>query len=150
SVPAVCYDRINRSFLVDDERSTHLMGMAIKRRRLMDSGPRRGVTIRTYLVAMALVASLAALVAAFPQFQGLASGARPEDTGSKAVPAPRPGPAARVEVHALGQLAPEAGLINVGARPGARIDQIAVKEGDEIAGGAVVAVLEGHAQAQLQ
>jgi HlyD family secretion protein len=116
----------------------------------MDSGPRRGAAIRTYLVPMALMACLAALVAAFPYFQGLASGAKPEDTGSKAVPAPRPAAAARVEVHALAQLAPEAGLINVGARPGVRIDQVAVKEGDEIAGGAVVAVLEGHAQAQLQ
>jgi HlyD family secretion protein len=56
----------------------------------------------------------------------------------------------RVHVHALARLAPEAGIINVGVRPGIRIDRIAVKEGDEVAAGAELAVLEGRAQAELQ
>lgn len=52
---------------------------------------------------------------------------------------------------ALARLLPASGLIAVGARPGARVVELKVNEGDQVAAGAVLAVLEGHdiAEAQL-
>jgi HlyD family secretion protein len=54
------------------------------------------------------------------------------------------------EVHALARLEPASGLILVGARPGARIEQILVAQGDQVSPGQVLAVIEGHDQAQAQ
>ncbi len=51
---------------------------------------------------------------------------------------------------ALARLVPANGLISVGARPGIRIDEIKVKEGDQVSQGTVLAHLEGHAAAQHQ
>ena len=45
---------------------------------------------------------------------------------------------------ALARLVPANGLISVGARPGIRIDEIKVKEGDQVSQGTVLAHLEGH------
>ena len=56
----------------------------------------------------------------------------------------------RSTVVALARLLPMAGLISVGARPGLRIDEIKVKEGDQVSEGAVLAILEGHAEARNQ
>ncbi len=53
-------------------------------------------------------------------------------------------------IHALARLEPASGLIVVGARPGVRIEEVRVAEGDEIKAGAVLAILEGHTQAQRQ
>ena len=54
------------------------------------------------------------------------------------------------EIHALARLEPASGLILVGSRPGARIEQIAVGQGDKVASGQLLAVLEGHDQATVQ
>ncbi len=54
------------------------------------------------------------------------------------------------DVHALARLEPAAGLIIVGARPGARIEQIEVGAGDTVKPGQVLVVLEGHEQARAQ
>jgi HlyD family secretion protein len=121
----------------------------------MKSGPRPGALLRSSLGSLVLIACVAALVALLPQWRGAAAGAgagvRPEEsTSPPAGPGPAPGPGARTEVHALAQLAPDAGIVTVGARPGVRIERIMVKEGDEVTAGAALAVLEGHAQAELQ
>jgi HlyD family secretion protein len=54
------------------------------------------------------------------------------------------------QVHALARLEPASGLVVVGARPGARIDKIQVAQGDLVTPGQVLAILEGHDQAQAQ
>ena len=54
------------------------------------------------------------------------------------------------DIHALARLEPASGLILVGARPGARIERIAVSQGDKVASGQLLAVLEGHDQAIAQ
>jgi HlyD family secretion protein len=54
------------------------------------------------------------------------------------------------DVHALARLEPAAGLIVVGARPGARIERILIAQGDTVSAGQVVAIMEGHDQAQVQ
>ena len=58
--------------------------------------------------------------------------------------------ASRPQVHALGRVEPSTGLIVVGSRPGARIVEIRVSPGDAIKEGQVLAVLEGHDQAEAQ
>jgi HlyD family secretion protein len=54
------------------------------------------------------------------------------------------------DVHALARLEPASGLILLGARPGARIEQVSVKPADMVSAGQVVAILEGHDQARAQ
>jgi HlyD family secretion protein len=93
---------------------------------------------------------LSALAAVFLVVRGAASQANPEERTSRPAAGAPAAPKARLEVHALARLAPEGGIINVGVRPGARIDRIEVKEGDVVAAGAELAVLEGRAQAELQ
>ena len=56
----------------------------------------------------------------------------------------------RTAVVALARLRPAAGLIAVGARPGIRVEEVKVKEGDQVAEGTVLALLEGRAAAQHQ
>jgi HlyD family secretion protein len=56
----------------------------------------------------------------------------------------------RSAVVALARLEPAGGLISVGARPGIRIDAIAVKPGDQVSQGTVLAILEGHDAAENQ
>jgi HlyD family secretion protein len=51
---------------------------------------------------------------------------------------------------ALARLEPASGLIAVGVRPGTRIDQVRVQEGDQAAEGQVLAVLEGRGAAERQ
>ncbi|MGP0068567.1 MAG: HlyD family efflux transporter periplasmic adaptor subunit [Isosphaeraceae bacterium] len=58
--------------------------------------------------------------------------------------------APRSAAVALARLVPTEGLISVGVRPGIRIDEIKVKEGDQVSQGAILAVLEGHAAARNQ
>jgi len=113
----------------------------------MSHGPR---PVRV-LLPIALLAGLAAVIAGLPVFWGAASRANPEERSPVKNGAAAPSPSrARLEVHALARLAPQAGIINVGVRPGVRIDRIEVKEGDEVTAGAELAVLEGRAQAELQ
>jgi HlyD family secretion protein len=57
---------------------------------------------------------------------------------------------ARSEVRALAHLEPESGAIAVGARPGMRVEQVRVAEGQEVKAGELLAVLEGHDQRQHQ
>jgi HlyD family secretion protein len=57
---------------------------------------------------------------------------------------------ARTEIHALARLEPASGLITVGARPGARVDVVHVKSGDEVKAGQLLFELEGHDAAKLQ
>jgi len=111
----------------------------------MGRGSRRGTSIPPIV----LLSCPAALAAVLPLFWVAASLARADERTPKPV-SPAPAPKVRAEVHALARLAPEAGIINVGIRPGVRIDRIQVKEGDEVAPGAELAVLEGRAQAELQ
>jgi HlyD family secretion protein len=47
-------------------------------------------------------------------------------------------------------LEPLTGLITVGARPGARIERIEVRQGARVAAGQLLAILEGHDQARAQ
>ena len=54
------------------------------------------------------------------------------------------------DVHALARLEPASGVIVVGGRPGARIDRIQVRAGDNVKPGQVLAILEGNDQAQAQ
>lgn len=56
----------------------------------------------------------------------------------------------RAAAVALARLLPTSGLTAVGARPGARIVELKVKEGDQVAAGAILAVLDGHDTAQSQ
>jgi HlyD family secretion protein len=64
---------------------------------------------------------------------------------------PAPGASASTGgIHALAKLEPASGLIVVGARPGARIERINVAQGDLVNPGQVLAILEGHDQAQAQ
>jgi HlyD family secretion protein len=51
---------------------------------------------------------------------------------------------------ALARLLPASGLISVGARPGARVVEVKVKEDDQVSAGTVLAILEGHDSARLQ
>jgi HlyD family secretion protein len=112
----------------------------------MSHEPRRARS----LFPIVMLACLAAMAAAFALLRDSVSGANPDELAPKAVTPTAPATKARVLVHALARLAPEAGIINVGVRPGVRIDRIEVKEGDEVATGAELAVLEGRAQAELQ
>lgn len=79
----------------------------------------------------------------------------PEPTRALAqstAPSVRPNPAASdgEAVHALARLEPAAGVITIGARPGARIESVVVAEGATVGKGDVLAVLEGQAQAKTQ
>jgi HlyD family secretion protein len=97
-----------------------------------------------------MLACLGTMAAVFALLRGSVSEATPEEQAPKAV-SPTPSAAkGRVQVHALARLAPESGIIRVGVRPGVRIDRIEVKEDDDVAAGAELAVLEGRAQAELQ
>ena len=71
-----------------------------------------------------------------------------ETTGSGGQPSRATGEPG--DVHALARLEPASGLIIVGARPGARIERIEVGPADGITPGQVLAILEGHDQAQAQ
>ncbi len=77
-----------------------------------------------------------------------ASAVQPEVTGSAGQPAGAP--VQPGDVHALARLEPASGLIIVGARPGARIERIEVGPADSVTPGQVLAILEGHEQAQAQ
>src|SRR3954454_13281121 len=98
----------------------------------MNREPRRRASGWTSPVPIALLICLVALIALLPLLRGSASGARPDESKPKGVRPPSPTPvpaAAHAGVHALGRLEPEAGVVNVGVRPGARIERIMVKEG---------------------
>jgi HlyD family secretion protein len=58
--------------------------------------------------------------------------------------------ASRSGAVALARLLPASGLISVGARPGARVIELKVKEDDQVSAGTVLAVLEGHDAARSQ
>jgi HlyD family secretion protein len=58
--------------------------------------------------------------------------------------------ATRREAVALGRLLPASGLITVGARPGARVVELKVKEDDQVSAGTILANLEGQESARLQ
>ena len=60
---------------------------------------------------------------------------------------PNPGSSDGSAIHTLARLEPASGVIAVGARPGARIETIQVKEGDEVKPGDTLAILEGHEEA---
>jgi HlyD family secretion protein len=51
---------------------------------------------------------------------------------------------------ALARLLPASGLIAVGTRPGMRVVELKVQEGDQVAAGTVLAILEGHDAARAQ
>ena len=59
-------------------------------------------------------------------------------------------PVARSDVRALAHLEPESGAIVVGARPGMRVEQVCVAEGQDVKAGELLAVLEGHDQRERQ
>jgi HlyD family secretion protein len=76
------------------------------------------------------------------------SAVQPETTGGGGQPSGAP--VEPGDVHALARLEPASGLIIVGARPGARIERIEVGPADSVTPGQVLAILEGHEQAQAQ
>jgi len=76
------------------------------------------------------------------------SAVQPEPIGSAGQPSGAPDQPG--DVHALARLEPASGLIIVGARPGARIERIAVGPADSVTPGQVLAILEGHDQAGAQ
>ena len=101
----------------------------------------RAITARWVGKALGLSAvSVAVLLAAKSRSSG--QGQVPPDDRIRRAP--------RSAAVALARLVPANGLISVGARPGIRIDEIKVKEGDQVSQGAVLALLEGHATAQHQ
>jgi HlyD family secretion protein len=57
---------------------------------------------------------------------------------------------ARSDVRALAHLEPESGAIAIGARPGMRVEQVRVAEGQDVKAGELLAVLEGHRQRERQ
>jgi HlyD family secretion protein len=59
-------------------------------------------------------------------------------------------PVARSDVRALAHLEPESGAIVIGARPGMRVEQVRVAEGQDVKAGELLAVLEGHDQRERQ
>lgn len=63
---------------------------------------------------------------------------------------PNPGASDGDAVHALARLEPAAGVRIIGARPGVRIESIKVSEGDSVRAGDLLAILEGHSQAEKQ
>jgi HlyD family secretion protein len=65
-------------------------------------------------------------------------------------PSPASSAASPTSVVALARLRPAAGVIAVGIRPGVRVEEVKVKEGDPVAAGAGLAILEGRAAAQHQ
>lgn len=101
------------------------------------------------LAAAAMVAGLANVGwrsgGAFVQ-AAAAQDVRSTDRGTRR---PVAGTTARDSV-ALARLLPASGLISVGVRPGARVLELNVKEGDDVSGGTVLAILEGHDSAQSQ
>jgi len=76
------------------------------------------------------------------------SAVQPETTGIGGQPSEAP--VEPGDVHALARLEPASGLIIVGARPGARIERIEVGQAESVTPGQVLAILEGHDQAQAQ
>jgi HlyD family secretion protein len=59
-------------------------------------------------------------------------------------------PVAPSGVRALAHLEPESGAIVIGARPGMRVEQVRVAEGQDVKAGELLAVLEGHEQRERQ
>jgi HlyD family secretion protein len=57
---------------------------------------------------------------------------------------------ARSGIRALAYLEPESGAIAIGARPGMRVEQVRVAEGQDVKAGELLAVLEGHDQRERQ
>ncbi|MHB1557978.1 MAG: HlyD family efflux transporter periplasmic adaptor subunit [Isosphaeraceae bacterium] len=101
----------------------------------------------------ALAIAIAVLVLIALATRGLA----PISAGSADAQTPRSSSGApartndtRAAAVALARLLPASGLIAVGARPGARVVELKVKEGDQVAASAILAVLEGHDTAQSQ
>ncbi len=97
----------------------------------------------TLATATLVVGALAAWGARGPEI-GTAS-AQEGRTGATQTSAASPSGAV-----ALARLLPASGLISVGARPGARVVEVKVKEGDQVAAGTVLAILEGHDAARSQ
>jgi HlyD family secretion protein len=81
-------------------------------------------------------------------FNETLSAPQPETSGGRRENSTAPAPPG--DVHALAHLEPAAGLIIVGARPGARIERIEVGPADSVTPGQVLAILEGHDQARAQ
>jgi HlyD family secretion protein len=53
-------------------------------------------------------------------------------------------------VHALARLEPQGGLVVVGVRPGTRVDQVLVGQGDVVKAGQPLGIIEGHEAARCQ
>jgi HlyD family secretion protein len=81
---------------------------------------------------------------------GALSQLRGEPETAVPVVRPNPGVSRGSTIYALARLEPASGLLSIGARPGVRIEETRVKKGDEIKQGTVVAILEGHTQAERQ
>jgi HlyD family secretion protein len=110
------------------------------------------VARRSFGTAVAKPVAWAALVAATALgFAGGCGSDRPASgQPSDRTPPAHAGSASRSEVRALARLEPESGVITVGARPGARVERIEVKEGQELKAGDLLAELEGHDQRKSQ
>jgi HlyD family secretion protein len=106
---------------------------------------------RTTWVALA-IATVAGLALAAWRLGGSAIGtasAQESRPDAKGTSAPASG-STRREAVALARLLPAPGLIAVGVRPGARVVELKVKEGEQVAAGTVLAILEGNDSARLQ
>jgi HlyD family secretion protein len=100
------------------------------------------------LSAVSVAVLLAASRAGRPIDSALAQEGRSSGQGERARSPDSAAP--RSAAVALARLIPAGGLISVGARPGIRIEEIKVKEGDQVSQGTVLAHLEGHTTAQYQ
>lgn len=109
----------------------------------VDSRKAWGAFAFATLVAMALVAWCSAGTAIdAASAQDTRSGRFGDEAPASAAP--------QNAVVALARVLPASGLISVGVRPGQRVVELKVKEDDEVAVGAVLAILEGHEAARSQ
>src|SRR4051812_37388916 len=90
----------------------------------MAQGSRRGVSLRMPPTPIALMIALAALVAYASLFRGGATGSNADDRVARGSGPAQGGAVTRQVVHALARLEPESGIINVGVRPGVRVERI--------------------------
>ncbi len=109
---------------------------------------RSGVPLRAARNAAGAIATACAIVMLAASGLGVPSA---EQASAQETPKPgEPSNIPRSSAVALARLLPSSGLISVGARPGVRVEEIKVKEGDQVAPGSVLAILEGHDAARLQ
>jgi len=93
-------------------------------------------------VALGIIVAMAGL------WEGCGGPLAPSGTKADA-PAPS-GATGEATVHALARLEPLGGMVVVGVRPGGRVDQVLVAQGDVVKAGQSLALIEGNEAARCQ